>query len=54
MTKSTAVSARMAGFEDAPIDAATQMLDEGAEQAAIGVSNGKLPVEKDIDVAHAE
>ena len=42
----------MAGLEDAAVDAAAEVLDEGAEQAAIGVADDGVAAEDDRGVAH--
>ena len=42
----------MAGFEDAAIDAAAEMLDEGAEQARVGAADGEIAMQADLDVTH--
>ena len=42
----------MAGLVDAVIDAAAEMLDEGAEQAAIGLADRKVTVEEHLHVTH--
>ena len=47
------VGGRMAGLVDAAVDAAAEMLDEGAEQAAIGGPDGEIAVEKDVSCRHA-
>ena len=47
------VGGRMAGLVDAAIDAAAEMLDEGAEQARVGLADGEVAVEEDAGVTHA-
>ena len=44
----------MAGLEDAAIDAAAEMLDEGAEQPRVGAADGEIAVQADVDVTHAD
>ena len=46
------VGGRVAGLEDAAVDAAAEVLDEGAEQAAVGRADRDLPVEPDPGGAH--
>ena len=43
----------MARLEDAAIDAAAEMFDEGAEQARVGAADGEIAVQADLDVTHA-
>ena len=40
------------GSIDAAIDAAAEMLDEGAEQARIGVADGEIPVDQNVGFPH--
>ena len=42
------VGGGVAGLVDPAIDAAAEMLDEGAEQAAVGLADGKVAVEKNL------
>ncbi len=42
----------MARLVDAAIDAAPQMLDEGAKQAPIGATDGEVSVEADFGLPH--
>ena len=42
----------MARLVDAAIDAASEMLDEGAEQARIGVADGKIAIEENFGLPH--
>ena len=42
----------MAWFEDAAIDAAAEVFDEGAEQARIGSPDGEVTVQQDARGAH--
>ena len=51
--KPLASAVGMAGLEDAAIDAAAEMLDEGAEQAWIGAADGEIAMQADVDVTHA-
>ena len=46
------VGGRMAGLEDAAIDAAAEMLDEGAEQARVGVADGEVAIEQHVGFSH--
>ena len=46
------VGCRMARLEDAAVDAAAQMLDEGAEQPPLGDADGKIAMHADVDGAH--
>ena len=43
----------MAGLEDAAVDAAAQMLDEGAEQARVRVADRAIAVDGHMDFTHA-
>ncbi len=47
------VGGRVAGLEDAAVDAAAEVLDEGAEQAAVGRADRGVPIEQDPGGAHA-
>src|SRR5262249_8305034 len=42
----------MAGLEDAAIDAAAQVLDEGTEQAWIGLTDGEVSIDEYVGLAH--
>ena len=42
----------MTGLEDAAIDAAAEMLDEGAEQPRVGRADREVAVQRDFDVTH--
>jgi hypothetical protein len=42
----------MARLEDAAVDAAAEMLDEGAEQARIGVADGEIAMQANVDITH--
>ncbi len=44
----------VAGLEDAAVDAAAEVLDEGAEQARIGLADRGIAVERHMGVAHRE
>ena len=46
------VGLRMAGLEDAAIDAAAEMLDEGAEQPPVGRADHVVAVEPHFGLAH--
>src|SRR6185436_14803475 len=46
------VGGRMAGLEDAAVDAAAEMLDEGAEQARMGAADREIAMATDLDVTH--
>src|SRR6266851_4174131 len=50
--KTVRIGGRVARLEDAAIDAAAEMLDEGAEQAAIGRADGEIPMKTYGDVTH--
>ena len=50
LRKPLLVGGRMAGLEDAAIDAAAEMLDEGAEQPRVGVADGEIAIQADVDV----
>ena len=52
LAEALGVGCGMARFEDAAIDAAAQVLDEGAEQALIGPSDGEVTVQANVDVTH--
>ena len=52
LAEALGVGGRMAGLEDAAIDAAAEMLDEGAEQARIGAADGEIAMQADLDVTH--
>jgi hypothetical protein len=43
----------MTRLEDAAIDAAAEMLDEGAEQVRVGGADGEIAMQADLDVTHA-
>jgi hypothetical protein len=43
----------MAGLENAAVDAAAEMLDEGAEQAGIGAGDHRVGAELHGDLTHA-
>ena len=43
----------MPGLEDAAVDAAAQVLDEGAEQAAVGDADDLVAIEQDFHGTHA-
>jgi hypothetical protein len=40
------------GLEDAAVDAPAEVLDEGAEQPAMGGSDGKVALENDVHRMH--
>ena len=44
----------MAGLEDAAIDAAAEMLEEGAEQPGMGRADGEIAMQADVDVTHGK
>ena len=46
------VGRRMAGLEDAAIDAAAQVLDEGTEQAGVGVADHDVASKLHVSLAH--
>lgn len=46
------VGSGMAGFVDAAIDAAAQMLDEGAEEPRVGVADGEGAIAGDAGLSH--
>ena len=46
------VGGRMAGLVDAAVDATTKMLDEGAEQARVGLTDGEVAIEKNAGLPH--
>ena len=52
LAEALGVGGRMAGLEDAAIDAAAEMLDEGAEQARVGAADGEIAMKADFDVTH--
>ena len=52
LAKALGVRGRMSGLVDAAIDAASEMLDEGAEQAGIGVADGKIAVQQNFCFSH--
>ena len=47
------VRGRVAGLVDALVDAAPEMLDEGAEQARVGLADGPIAVEQHARSSHA-
>jgi hypothetical protein len=47
------VGLRMAGLEDAAVDAAAEMLDERPEQPAVGLTDDEIAVEQDVSGRHA-
>ena len=51
--KPLTVGAGVTRLEDAAVDAASQMLDEGPEQAAIGHRDGLVAVKQNMDFTHA-
>ena len=53
LPKAAFVGTGMTGLEDAAIDAAAQMLDEGAEQSVIGSRDGGIAIEVDLCGKHA-
>ena len=44
LAEALGVGGRVAGLVDAAIDAAAEMLDEGAEQARIGAADGEIAI----------
>src|SRR5208337_4883470 len=50
--KPSLVGGGMARLVDAAIDAAPQMLDEGAKQAPVGATDGEVSVEVDVGLPH--
>ena len=42
----------MSGLVDAAIDAASEMLDEGAEQAGVGVADGEIAIHQNFCFSH--
>ena len=53
LAEALGVGRGMAGLEDAAIDAAAEMLDEGAEQPRVGAADREIAVKADLDVTHA-
>ena len=47
------VGGRMPRLEDAAVDAAAEMLDEGAEQARIGRADREVAIDEDFDLSMA-
>ena len=52
LRKSLGVRGRMSGLVDAAIDAASEMLDEGAEQAGIGIADGEIAIHQNFCFSH--
>ncbi len=52
LAEALGVGRRMAGLEDAAVDAAPEMLDEGAEQPRMGGADGEIAMQADADVTH--
>ena len=52
--KTTLVRGWMAGLENSPVDATSHVLDESAEQPAVGGADRKIAIQYDLSLQHGQ